>query len=84
MSDENWIPITIWAPTTIQQSARERLAEMIRAGGIDWHRANNPEWRDKPWSDGVIVDLDEADVIEAIVDRILAGADPDLPNGGDS
>ena len=80
MSDErqgNGDPITIWAPSTIRQTARERLAELIRLGGIDWMRANNPDWRGKPWMDGVLVDLDESDVVEAIVERILRHADPD-------
>lgn len=74
---ENGGPITIWAPTTIQQTARERLAELIRIGGIDWKRENDPDWRDKPWMDGVLVDLDESDVVEAIVDRILRHSDPE-------
>lgn len=74
---DNGEPITIWPPTTIRQTARERLAELIRLGGMDWKRANDPDWRDKPWMDGVMVDLDEDDVVEAIVARILAHADPD-------
>lgn len=80
MSDRTWDngePITIWAPTSIQQTARERLAELIRLGGIDWKRKNDPGWRGKPWMDGVLVDLDESDVVEAIVNRILSHADPD-------
>jgi len=78
---DNGEPITIWPPTTIKQTARERLAELIRLGGIDWHRENNPEWRGKPWMYGVRVDVDESDVVEAIVDRILSHADPDIPPG---
>lgn len=74
---ENGDPITIWAPTAIRQTARERIAELIRLGGIDWKRGNDPDWRDKPWMDGVLVDLDESDVVEAIVNRILRHADPD-------
>lgn len=74
---DNGEPITIWAPTTIRQTARERLAELIRLGGIDWKRANDPDWRGKPWMDGVLVDVDEDDVVEAIVSRVLAHADPD-------
>jgi hypothetical protein len=73
----NGAPITLWPPTTIKQTARERLAELIRLGGIDWKRDNDPDWRDKPWMDGVMVDLDEPDVVEAIVARILAHSDPD-------
>jgi hypothetical protein len=72
-------PITIWAPTTIQQTARERLAEAVRLGGIRWHRANNPDWRDKPWMHGVPVDLDESDVVECIVQTIVDLADPERP-----
>jgi len=45
----NGEPITIWAPTSIRQTARERLAELIRLGGIDWKRENDPDWRGKPW-----------------------------------
>jgi hypothetical protein len=75
---DNGEPITIWPPTAIRQTARERLAELIRLGGIDWKRANDPHWRDKPWMDGVMVDVDEDDVVAAIVDRILAHADPDV------
>jgi hypothetical protein len=73
----NGDPITIWAPTTIRQTARERLAELIRLGGIDWKQANDPDWRGKPWMDGILVDLDETDVVEVIVERILAHSDPD-------
>ncbi len=39
----------------------ELLAELLRAGGIEWHRRNDPAWRDKPWTDGVQMDLDEGD-----------------------
>jgi hypothetical protein len=74
---DNGAPITIWPPTTIKQTARERLAELIRAGGIDWKREHDPGWRDKPWMDGVLIDVDEDDVVKAIVDRILSHADPD-------
>jgi hypothetical protein len=80
MSDEtydNGGPITIWPPTTIRQTARERLAEAIWMGGCAWKRAHDPDWRGKPWMDGVMVDLDESDVVDAIVDRILANADPE-------
>lgn len=73
-------PITIWAPQTINQTARERLAELIRAGGISFLRAN-PErtlheapWRDKPFMDGIAVDLDESDVMNHIVDYVIAHA----------
>lgn len=71
-------PITIWAPTSINQTARQRLTEAIRMGGLNWHRANNPEWRDKPWKDGISVDLDEPDVVEMIVQTIIDNADPDI------
>ena len=75
MSDDG--PITIWAPTSVKQTARERLAEAVRIGGINWHRANNPRWRDNPFKDGISVDLDENDVVEMIVQTIIDGADPD-------
>lgn len=74
-------PITIWAPTNIRQSARERLAEAVRIGGINWHRDNNPAWRDNPWKDGIRVDLDEPDVVEMIVQTIIQLADPDEESG---
>lgn len=77
----NGEPITIWPPTTIKQTARERLAELIRLGGIDWERANNPRWRDQPWKDGICLDLDESDMVEALVERIIKGADPDTESG---
>jgi hypothetical protein len=77
MVHDNGAPITIWPPSTIRQTARERLIEAVRIGGMDWHRAHNPEWRDKPWMDGIMVDLDEDDVLAAIVDRIIAIADPE-------
>lgn len=70
-------PITIWAPTSIRQTARERLAEAIRLGGIRWREQNDPEWRGKPWMDGVLVDLDEEGVVETIVQRIVELANPD-------
>lgn len=75
---DNGEPITIWPPTTIQQTARERLAELIRLGGIDWRREHAPDFREgKTWMDGAVVDLDESGVVEAIVSRILRHADPD-------
>lgn len=75
---DNGDPITIWPPTTIHQTARERLAELIRLGGLDWRRDHAPDYREgKAWMDGVMVDLDESDVVEAIVSRILAHADGD-------
>ena len=76
-------PITIWAPDNINQTSRERLGELIRAGGIAFLRANpsrtlhEANWRDKAWMDGIAVDLDESDVIDAIIDYILSHADPD-------
>lgn len=73
----NGVPITIWPPTTIKQTARERLEEAIRLGGMQWHRENNPNWRDKPWKDGIRVDLDEADVVARIAQYIIDLADPD-------
>ncbi|QDK01278.1 hypothetical protein SEA_WATERT_7 [Microbacterium phage WaterT] len=70
-------PITIWAPTSIRQTTRERLAEAIRLGGIRWREQNDPEWRGKPWMDGVLVDLNEDGVVETIIQRIVELADPD-------
>jgi hypothetical protein len=70
-------PITIWPPTTINQTARDRLAEAIRLGAIAWHREHNPRWRDNPWKDGLQMDLDESDQVECIVQTILDLADPD-------
>lgn len=81
MSDNIDNPVTIRPPSTIQQSARERLAEAVRLGGIRWHEQHNPDWRGKPWMDGVMVDLDESDVVDTIVDRILELADPDSEQG---
>jgi hypothetical protein len=76
-------PITMWAPENINQTSRERLGELIRAGGIAYLRAN-PErtmhespWRDKPWTDGIAVDLDESDVVDAIVEYIVEHSDPE-------
>ena len=74
---EDAAPITIWPPTTIRQTARQRLLEAIRLGGINWHREHNPHWRDNPWKDGISVDLEEDSVLEAIADSIIAHADPD-------
>lgn len=67
-------PITIWASTDITQTTRERLAELIRSAGIEWKRANDPHWRDKPWKDGVVIDLDDVDGF--IADYIIEHADP--------
>ena len=74
---DNGAPITIWPPTTIRQTARERLEEAIRLGGIRWHAENNPEWRGKPWMDGIRVDLDDEEVVARIAQHIIDLADPD-------
>lgn len=74
MSNE---PITLWAPDTIKQSTRERLIELIRTGGIKWNRENNLSWRDNPWKDGILVDLDEQRVLETLADHIIAHANPE-------
>ena len=76
---DNGTPITIWPPTEIRQTARERLADLIRTGAINWKRSNDPEWRDKPYFDGVVVDLEEAEVVDWLVDYIIARTDPDRP-----
>ncbi len=55
------------------RSDRERIAELLRTGGIDWHRTHNPNWRDKPWTDGVPIDLDEDDQCEFLAGYLLAG-----------
>ena len=68
-------PITIWAPTNVKQTTRERLADLIRTAGIAWKRANDPSWRDEPWMDGIVVDLD--DVEDFIAGYIIERADPD-------
>ena len=76
-------PITIWAPDNIHQSSGDRLAELIRAGGIAYLRANptktlhEGDWRDKPFMDGIAVDLDESDVVDFIAAFIIDHADPD-------
>ncbi len=54
---------------------RERLAEALRAAGIAWHREHDPDWRDKPWHDGVLVDLDEDDQATALADAVLTVVD---------
>ena len=51
---------------------RERLTEALRAAGIAWHREHDPDWRDKPWHDGVLIDLDEDDQATALADAVLA------------
>lgn len=51
---------------------RGHIAEAIRAAGIEWHRSNDPKWRDKPWMDGVSVDLDEDDQLTALTDGVCA------------
>lgn len=75
-------PITIWSPENVNQSSREYLCELIRTGGIAFLRANpsrtlhESDWRDKPYMDGIAVDLDETDVVEAIADHIIRNANP--------
>ncbi len=44
-----------------ERSDHQRLAELLRTGGIAYHREHNPQWRDEPWKDGVLMDLDEDD-----------------------
>lgn len=73
-------PITIWAPSSINQTTKDRLKELIRLGGIDFLRANPDRtlhegaWRDKAWMDGIAVDLDEDDVLDAIAESIISRA----------
>lgn len=50
--------------------------ELIRTAGIKWHRENNLRWRDNPWKDGILIDLDERHVLATIADHIIAHADP--------
>lgn len=69
-------PITIWAPTTINQTTIDRLKDLIRCGGIAWKRENDPNWRDNPWKDGILVDLDEDDVLDALAAYVLENSDP--------
>ena len=70
-------PITIWAPTSIEQSTRDRLKELIRLGGVRFLAANRDrtvhsgDWRNRTFLDGIVVDLDEDDVLFAIVDTII-------------
>lgn len=78
MSDHD--PLIIWAPETINQTTTERLAELIRAGGIDYKREHDPKWRDKPYKDGIVVDLDESDVVDHITRYVIqhAAAQPSV------
>lgn len=75
-------PITIWAPEDVLwQTARDRLRELIRVGGIDFlrkhpERAVGRSWRDKPYLDGIRVDLEDDEVLDWIADFIVAAADP--------
>lgn len=86
MTDET-DPITIWAPDTIVQTTFERLQDLIRSGGFAYlsEHPNAPwlsvPWRDKSWHDGIIVDLDEDDVVERIARHIVDHANP---SGGSS
>ena len=70
-------PIIIWAPTSVKQTTRERLADLIRCAGIAWKRANDPDWRNEPWMDGIVLDLDLEGVDDFIADYIIERADPD-------
>jgi len=54
------------------RSPRELMAERLRVAGIAWKRENDPTWRDKPWHDGVLMDLDEDDQLLALADAALA------------
>lgn len=58
-----------------QRTLNDRISEAIRCAGIEWKQQNDPSWRDKPWKDGISVDLDENDVLEALtagVGKVLA------------
>ena len=57
---------------SIGQTFRELLAERIRAQGIAWHKDHDPDWRDKPWMDGVRIDVDEDDQVEYLVRGVTA------------
>lgn len=47
------------------------VAEAIRCAGIEWHREHDPEWRDKPWKDGVPIDVDESDELDTLTKAAL-------------
>lgn len=53
------------------ESLHQRVAEAIRCAGIEWNRQRNPKWRDKPWHDGIPVDLDEDDELDALTKAAL-------------
>jgi hypothetical protein len=53
------------------ESLHQRVAEAIRAAGITWLREHDPEWRDKPWMDGISVDLDEDAALSALTEAAL-------------
>jgi hypothetical protein len=52
-------------------SLHQRVAEAIRCAGIEWHRDHDPRWRDKPYQDGINVDLDEDDQLDALTAAAL-------------
>jgi hypothetical protein len=54
-----------------ERPVEEVIAEAIRVGGIAWRREHDPEWRDKPWHDGISVDVDEADVLATLTQSVL-------------
>lgn len=66
--------ICIDAPTTIEQTAFDRLKDLIRAGAIDYLRLTDPNWRNNPWKDGVVVDLDEDEALDHIARYVASRA----------
>lgn len=56
--------------------SRYRLAEVLRVGGIAYHREHDKEWRDNPWKDGISVDLD-GPALDYLVHYIATHAEHD-------
>jgi len=54
-----------------QRTTKELIAEKIRCAGIEYKRKNDPNWRDKPFMDGIIMDLDESDEVAFLADAVF-------------
>ena len=54
-----------------EQTTKELIAEKIRCAGIEYKRKNDPDWRDKPFMDGIIMDLDESDEVGYLAEAVF-------------
>lgn len=54
-----------------EQQTKDLIAEKIRCAGIDYKRKYDKSWRDKPFIDGIIMDLDETVQVNFLAEAVF-------------